>query len=242
MKMIKKFRKLYDLLKFWINNPIIIKIFIVRTIKKPLLKKLKLKYLDPNYIFFEKFDNKSVIFDIGCGYEAELSQYLLNNYNIKAAFGVDPTKKHAKALKEIQDKYKNRFFHLEYALLDHDAEIDFFETAENESGSLLPEHKNILNDTISTYKVKTITIEKLLEICNTEKVALLKIDIEGLEYTLFDNIDLNLLKRFDQIFIEFHHISIKSYSRSDTKRIVKMLKKIGLYSFTYDSINYLFYW
>lgn len=242
MMIIKKFRKLIELIKFWVFNPIVIIIYIIRTVKKPMLKKLKLKYLDPNYIFFERFNNESVIFDIGCGYEAELSTYLLNHYSIKAAFGIDPTKKHARALNEIQKKYKNRFFHLPYALLHNDTEIDFFETKENESGSLLPEHKNIRNDTISKYKVKSITLEKLLEISKTEKVALLKIDIEGFEYELFDNIDLSLLKKFDQIFIEFHHISLKSYNRSDTKRIVKMLNNIGLNSFTYDSINYLFYW
>ena len=237
-----KAEKVIDLLKFYIRNPYRISIDINRAFRMPELKKKGLKYLAPNYVFFEKFDNNSTIIDIGCGYEAELSQYLMNQYPIKKAYAVDPTEKHAKALEEIQKRYGERFVHLKYALADRETELEFFETLEKESGSLLSDHKNVLHDRIRKYKVKAITLEKLLEITSSDRVALLKIDIEGMEFSLFKEINREIVKRFDQIFVEFHHYSVSSFHNRDKENIVKKMIGFGLKSFTIDTINYLFYW
>jgi FkbM family methyltransferase len=237
-----KAEKVIDLLKFYLRNPYTIGIAINRTLRMPELKKKGLKYLAPNYIFFETFNQNSIIIDVGCGYEAELSQYLIDHYSTKTAYAVDPTEKHAKALEEIQKRHGDRFVHLKYALAEKETEIDFFETLEKESGSLLSDHKNILHDKIRQYKVKTTTLSKLLEIISSDRVAFIKIDIEGMEFALFNDIDPEILKRFDQIFIEFHHHSVNSYNRRDKKKIVRKLENMGLKSFTLDKINYLFYW
>jgi len=237
-----KAEKVIDLLKFWIQNPYTISIAINRAFRKPELKKRGLKTLAPNYVFFEKFNEDSVVIDIGCGYEAELSQYLIEHYHIRKAYAVDPTEKHASALQEIQKRHGERFIHLKYALAEKETELEFFETLEKESGSLLTDHKNVVHDRIRKYKVKAITLEKLLEIISIDKVAFIKIDIEGIEFALFENINPEILKRFDQIFVEFHHYSVSSFHRSDTRNTVKKLESFGLKSFTADTVNYLFYW
>jgi len=237
-----KAEKVIDLLKFWIRNPYTISIAINRALRMPELKKKGLKTLAPNYVFFETFNENSIVIDIGCGYEAELSQYLIDHYHIRKAYAVDPTEKHAPALHEIQERHGDRFVHLKYALAEKETELEFFETLEKESGSLLSDHKNVQHDKIRRYNVKTITLEKLLEITSSDKVAFIKIDIEGMEFALFDKIDPELLKRFDQIFIEFHHYSVRSFNKRDTRRIVKKLEGSGMKSFTVDTVNYLFYW
>jgi FkbM family methyltransferase len=237
-----KAEKVIDLIKFYIRNPYKLNIAINRALRMPELKKKGLKYLAPNYVFFEKFNENSTIVDIGCGYEAELSQFFVNNYHIKTAYAVDPTEKHATALQGIQKRLGDRFVHLKYALAEKETEIEFFETLEKESGSLLSDHKNILHDRIRKYKVKAITLDKLLEIISSDRVALIKIDIEGMEFALFKEIDPKILKRFDQIFVEFHHYSVSSFHKRDTRKIVKKLEGFGLKSFTIDTINYLFYW
>jgi FkbM family methyltransferase len=237
-----KAEKVIDLLKFWIRNPYTISIAINRILRMPELKKKGLKTLAPNYVFFEKFNENSVIIDVGCGYEAELSKYLMDQYHIKKAYAVDPTEKHAKALQEIQNRHGNRFVHLKYALAEKETELEFFETLEKESGSLLSDHKNVLHDRIQKYKVKAITLYKLLEIISSDRVAFIKIDIEGMEFALFNEINPEILKRFDQIFVEFHHYSVRSFHVRDTRKIVKKLEGFGLKSFTIDTINYLFYW
>ncbi len=237
-----KIEKVIDLLKFYIQYPYAIGIWINRKIRMPGVKKKGLKYLDPNYIFFEKFDQYSVIFDIGCGYEAELSQYLIDHYHIRKAFAVDPTEKHASALREIQQRHGDKFTHLKYAVAAKESDLEFFETLEKESGSLLSDHQNIRNDHIRSYRVKAVTLDGLLDIASCKRAAFVKIDIEGMEFALFDSMQPETMKRFDQIFVEFHHHSVKSFHERDTRRIVKKLEAFGLHYFTLDKINYLFYW
>lgn len=237
-----KAEKIVDRLKFSIRYPYTIGMSVKRALCMPEAKRMGLQVLAPNYIFFGKFDDKSVIIDAGCGYEAELSRHLIEKYNIKTAYAIDPTEKHATSLQEIGQRYGNRFVHLRYALAERETELEFFETLEKESGSLLPEHTNIRHDRIRKYKVSTITLSKLLDLVANERVALIKIDIEGMEYALFENTDPAILKRFDQIFVEFHHYSVRSFNRRDTRKTVKMLEGYGLKSFSLDTVNYLFYW
>jgi FkbM family methyltransferase len=214
---------------------------ISKIVNKPGIKKLGLTYMDPNYIFFNKFTSGSVAFDIGCGYEAEFAQYLVKDFQM-IVYAVDPTRKHVSSLKKIQDSYNGKFIHLQNALSTKEEEIEFYETAEHESGSLLTDHVNVKNDTIQSYKVKTITLEKLPEICGKSQIDFVKIDIEGIEFILFENIKIETLKPFKQVFVEFHHYSVDSYSRKHTLRIIQKLTEGGMKYFTLDQVNYLFYW
>lgn len=44
-----------------------------------------------------------------------------------------------------------------------------------------------------------------------------------------------------ELFLEFHHLSVKDYTRKDTLRLVEVIKNEGFNCFSYDGINYLFY-
>jgi len=241
MNYILKINKTISLIKFYYKHPFIFRMNYLKAKNKPKLKKLGLSYMDPNYIYFNKFTKNSVAIDIGCGYEAEFSQYLINNFQMQV-YAIDPTQKHSSSLNEIQKKYNGKFIYLQMALSNEEKELEFHETLEHESGSLLSGHVNIKNDTIKSYKVKSTTLEKLTEICGKQQVDFIKIDIEGMEFYVFKNLNPEILKPFKQIFIEFHHYSVDSFSRKDTLEIVKHLEKAGLKYFTLDSINYLFYW
>ncbi len=238
----KRLRKAIDFLKFHLQNPIFSIMKIRVYLNTPMRKKLGISFLEPNYVFFENFQKGSVIVDVGCGYSAEFSKYFLQNQNIEKVFAVEPTKKHESALSLIQKKSGEKFIHLKYALADKNTHIDFFETLENESGSLLTDHKNILNDNIRTYQVEAITLNKLLKIIKKDQVDLIKIDIEGAEFSLFGSINAEILKKFKQIFIEFHHYSVRSYHKRDAHIIIKRLKGFGLRCYSLDKVNYLFYW
>lgn len=75
------------------------------------------------------------------------------------------------------------------------------------------EHFNDLGNSIAgplffgqTYKTtsKTISLLDIIKKYNVEKIDLLKVDIEGYEYELFEHIDDNLLSKVNKIFLEFH--------------------------------------
>lgn len=230
------------LTKVWlyIKYPVSLKMDVTKLIKHASFKKLQLESLPPNYFFFNQFDNKSTIIDVGCGFEAELSTTLINRFGLKA-FAVDPTHKHASFLHEIELKYQPNFKHLPFALAADNGETTFFEAENCESGSLLTSHKNVMTHHTTEYKVKLIDLPGLIKLTGVEVIDLLKIDIEGAEYNLFNSTNLNALKQVKQLFIEFHHISIDKIYAKDTKNIVRKIESEGFKSFTYDGLNYLFY-
>ncbi len=203
-------------------------------------EKLGIKFLKPNYIYKDKISDSSIIIDVGCGFLAELSTFFINTYGVKA-YGVDPTHKHRKYLMDIEKETKGRFKHLDFAISSIEGKVMFYETYENESGSILGDHINILNDTIYSYNVTTKNLKDLTSFLGFSYIDYLKLDLEGAEYELLENVELLDLLPFNQIFVEFHHRAIKRYSSRDTKRIVNLICNKGFKYFTLDDVNYLFY-
>ncbi len=213
---------------------------IVKCLTRRKAKTLGLHSFPPNYIYFNLFDRESHVIDIGCGFKAELSCHLIDKFGL-TSYGVDPTKKHKTFLKETEDKYAGRFHHIEVAVSRENAECIFHETQDNESGSLLSDHTNILHDKVITYPVVTKNIQTLISDLELQQVDLLKIDIEGAEYELLNNISDETFNCVKQIFIEFHHHAFKKFKRKHTRQIVTNLKQMGFSAFTRDGNNYLFY-
>jgi len=209
-------------------------------INTPKAKRLGIKSYPPNYLFFEKFNSNSVVVDAGCGFLAEFSCSLINDYNLRA-FGIDPTLKHASLLAEVEAKNNGKFKHVPVAITKNNGKITFNETLDHESGSVLSEHKNIQNDSIRTYEVESMNLLTLIDHLHLKEVDLLKLDLEGAEFELLNSITAQDLLPFKQIFIEFHHLAVTGLSKKDTYRIVKRIQSFGFKSFTLDRVNYLFY-
>jgi hypothetical protein len=72
--------------------------------------------------------------------------------------------------------------------------------------------------------VINVTLENIFELYNLDRINFLKIDIEGGEYSIFDNIDPTLLNRIDKIAIETH----------DDVKNFELASKIGKNLFTFD--------
>jgi len=217
-------------------------------IKRNLLKyrRLKkarlygLKYVKPNFIYFPRFSESPVIVDVGCGYEADFSKYMIDNYNA-LAFCIDPTKKHAPILKRLEEQFEGHLKYLQYAISSTDEEITFFESEINESGSIYNNHVNVINDKTISYKVKALSIPSLKDVIKKDHIEFLKLDIEGAEYKIFSNFDFKALTGVDQLFIEFHHQQIESRRQSETFDIVQKIERAGFESFSIDDVNFLFY-
>lgn len=236
-------RNVLILLKLYCRRPQKLLLDLKAFLRKKKGKKLGITFIKPNnylYVFFDIFDNFSTVIDVGCGYEAELSVYLISRYGLKA-FGVDPTRKHRKLLHHLEQQLQGKFKHIRLAITSSEGEITFHETQDNKSGSILTDHKNIISDRIMSYKVKTTTISGLLNYLGLKTVDFLKLDLEGAEYDLLHDVSEDDLKAFRQIYIEFHHHSIKRYSSKDTNMIVSSICKKGFKSFSLDDHNYLFY-
>jgi len=206
----------------------------------PYAKLLGIKFLRPNYIFKNNFNTSSVIVDVGCGFEADFSRSLIKRYNLKS-FGIDPTRKHQTALREYEQQSHGSFKYFNFAVSSVEGKITFRESTENESGSILPDHINILKDNVSEYIVQSITLKQIPLIVGVNNIDLLKLDIEGVEYELFNQIEKEDLAPYTQIFIEFHHRSIQRYTRKNTRQVIHLICSKGYKMITLDSDNYLFY-
>lgn len=198
-----------------------------------------MQFFEPDFVYLDRFNEASVIIDVGCGHKAELSRYLTEKYNLQA-FGVDPTVKHTPFLKVIEESTKGKFRHLALAITKENGFITFNESKQNESGSILPEHINVINDDIRTYKVESVNLQELIRRIGLTPIDFIKLDLEGAEYKLLDGITEKELNPFKQIFVEFHH-HCTNYSISDTKAIVNKIRDMGFKTFAMDRRNYLFY-
>jgi hypothetical protein len=89
--------------------------------------------------------------------------------------------------------------------------------------------------------VESITLKQIPEKIGIDNIDILKLDIEGIEYEIFSQITNEDLSAFTQLFVEFHHRSIKRYSRKNTKEVLKKLRSLGFKLITLDGDNYLFY-
>lgn len=64
-------------------------------------------------------------------------------------------------------------------------------------------NKNIKN--ISTISVNTKTLQSYFRDNNIEKIDVLKMDIEGHEYSIFDSLDITIFANISSIILEYHH-------------------------------------
>jgi FkbM family methyltransferase len=195
----------------------------------------------PDYLYLDRFDDSKVLIDVGCGHVAEFSRYVIERYGARA-FGVDPTRKHAPFLKEIEDAMNGRFTHVPVAVAAVEGAIAFNESRTNESGSVLADHTNVKSDETVSYDVEAVTLRGLLARVGMTGAEYLKLDLEGAEYDLLEAVQREELLPFQQIFVEFHHHAVDRFSKQDTARIVRALEAMGLTSATFDDHNYLFHW
>ena len=199
-----------------------------------------LVYVEPNFVYRPDLSSTSVVIDGGCSYQADFSVYLMRRHGVRA-FGVDPTRKHGSALRELEIRYPNRFVHVPCAIAAADGDLTFTESETNESGSLLQDHVNVMQDRTTSYHVRALTLASLLDHIGVDAVDILKLDLEGAEYELLDGTTPEQLRPFKQVFVEFHHHAVSRFGEADTQRIVRRLSSFGLNAFSLDDHNYLFY-
>jgi FkbM family methyltransferase len=193
-----------------------------------------------SFIMLNRFKPGSVAIDVGCAEDADFSQVMIQTYGVKS-FAVDPTRKHAAALRALEAGSGGQMIYCPYAVGAEDGLVTFYEHPTAQSGSLLTEHINIRGGDTVAYEVESLTIGSLVDRLGLDRVDILKLDIEGAEYDLLNNSDLSILDRFDQIFIEFHHHAVERYTRDDTLQLASRIRDQGFKSFTFDDHNFLFY-
>lgn len=209
-----------------------------------ILKKITVARPDPKlpnyYLFINRFDQQSTIVDVGCGFDADFSMYMIDTYNLKA-IGIDPTQKHKESLENLVKKNNDKFSYKPLAISEKDGQITFNESIRSTSGSILDEHINVSGKETQKYSVESVSLKNLPKRLGLNKIDYIKLDIEGAEYELIDSLNKEDLTKYNQIFIEFHHHALPQYSKADTIKMVRKIESLGFKSFTLDNHDFLFY-
>lgn len=203
-------------------------------------RRLGIAYVEPNFLYWPKMTSGDAVIDAGCSYQADFSVLMIERHGARS-FAIDPTRKHRPALAALEAKYGDTFRHLPVAIGPVNGELVFHESRTQESGSLMDDHLNVRSDDTLSYSVRSVTLPRLVEELGVDRIAILKLDIEGAEYPLLRDVSAADLAPFDQIFIEFHHHAVSSYDQADTRRIVDRIVGFGFKAFSLDEHNYLFW-
>lgn len=203
-------------------------------------KKIGINFASPNYLFKGSWDKSSTIVDVGCGFDADFSVYMIQRFGVHS-IGIDPTRRHQKDLGNIVKKFAGLFRHEAVAVSTTDGKLVFNESENNISGSLLLEHKNVQQDTIKTYEVRSVGLKNLPEFLGLQKIKYIKLDLEGAEYDLIRDLKKDDVEKYEQIFVEFHHHCVPMYSPKDTLDRAEKMRSLGFNIFTLDNHNFLFW-
>jgi FkbM family methyltransferase len=199
-----------------------------------------LQFIPPNLAFLTKPLAKGIAVDVGVGEYPDFTDYLIKNFRIET-YIIDPTLKHMEKLQTYENTHPLAHY-IPEALGSKNETVTFYESIRNESGSLRNDHVNVKNDPIRSYEVQVVTLEDLRAQCNNRPIAIMKIDIEGVEYDLLNSLTRESLVGISQLLVEFHHGTIASYSLSDTKNAIKKLESFGMKSIQFNGRDCLFYW
>lgn len=155
--------------------------------------------------------------------------------------GFEPTQKHHAPLEAVAAKHGGRLSITKRAIGDRRGTTTFYESLDNISGSMLPEHANVRHDATRSYEVVVVTVEDAIASVPGRDISLVKMDIEGAEYAALDATSAETLRRVPQWIVEFHHDMLPGRTFADTRRHLRRFIELGFSVYTRDNVNFLFH-
>lgn len=171
----------------------------------------------------QRISRHSVVYSFGVGEEISFDLSLIARFGVEV-HAFDPTPRSIRWL-ENQTLPDGFVFH-PYGIADFDGACNFLppENAEHVSHTMIARRNAAPAIQVQVYRL--ITIMKML---GHDKVHLLKMDIEGAEYSvLADLLSCGLCP--DQILVEFHH-RWKEVGTGKTKAALALLSQAGYRTF-----------
>ena len=173
-------------------------------------------------------NSSSIIYSFGVGEDISFDLGLIEKYGVQVlAFDPSP-----KSIDWVKDQDTPKEFQLyEYGIADYDGEAEFFppDNPDHVSHTMLKKNtKASVGIGVNVKRLNTIMKE-----LGHSKIDIFKMDIEGAEYAVIDDIlDSNV--QISQILVEFHH-RFKNVGISKTKTAVSNLNNHGYKIFAISS-------
>lgn len=189
------------------------------------------------YICPDLLNKDSIVYSFGIGEDISFDKALIDQHHC-LVFGFDPTPKSINWLKE--QKISDNFRFYEYGISDKSGFVDFYlpKNPDYVSGSL------VLQKNIDTTQKTTVQMKSLADIMfelGHKQIDLLKMDIEGAEYEVIDNI-LSTKIRINQLLIEFHDRFFENGNIKSQQAIEKLRRhgyEIFAISDSFEEISFI---
>lgn len=168
----------------------------------------------------EFVDEASVVYSFGVGADVTFDVLLMERYGL-TIHAFDPTPKSINWVKS--QNLPEGFIMHEYGVADVDGEVTFSppENGDQISHTILDRPSK----TERSITVQVKRIETIMRELGHDRIDLLKMDIEGAEYSVVDDL-LRTAVRPEQILVEFHH-RFENVGLDKTRAAVEALKRAG---------------
>ena len=210
----------------------LLKVFLGKEIYIPVQKKIKKEYIGSEKYggwFISPFglNTNSLVYSFGIGQDISFDLDLIKKFGCEVV-AFDPTPNSIKWLRN--QNLPEKFSYYEYGIGEEDKLIKLFppKNPTHISHSIFPKNSQNLPIKVDVKKLSTIMKE-----LGHKHITILKMDIEGSEYAVIDQILENNVE-IEQILIEFHH-RFPQISPKKTRDTVEKLNKYGYKIFAISS-------
>ena len=183
-------------------------------------------------------NENSVVYSFGIGEDVSFDLEVIKEYGAKV-HGFDPTPKSVKWVSNQQLPEKFKFYDFGISDKTGDAVFYFPKNPDFVSGSVVAEQSNI--DLQNRINVHLKTLKDTSQFLGHQKIDILKMDIEGAEYDVLEDIVKSDLY-IGQILVEFHDRFFKN-GREKTINILNILREKGFVIFgvseTFDEVSFI---
>jgi len=172
----------------------------------------------------------SVVYSFGVGKDISFDLALIEKFGC-TVHAFDPT---PKSLEWIKQQETPQLFHIHpIGLASYCGKATFYppENEQHISATMLSKPQTAQN----AYTVEVQTLAELMKQLQHTQIDVLKMDIEGAEYEVIDNL-LESNINISQLLIEFHH-RFSEVGISKTKQAVNKLRKNGFKLFNVSDIG-----
>jgi len=167
-------------------------------------------------------DKDAVIYSFGVGEDISFDLKLIEQYKLQVhAFDPSPRSIEWVGKQEIVDA----FHFYTYGLAGQDGEITFSEPEETGAHSLKINGNSGSRGGIQTHVLPVHRLSTVLEKLGHKRIDILKMDIEGAEYEVIDDI-IKAPVPIIQVLIEFHH-RFENSGIGKTREAISKLNKAG---------------
>lgn len=167
-------------------------------------------------------NEKAVVYSFGIGEDVSFDKSLIEAHRC-SVFGFDPT---PKSIKWVTDQISlpSEFRFYEYGISDKTGLVDFYlpKNTHHVSGSFVSQ---VNVDQTQVVKVQMKTLTDIAKELGHERIDVLKMDIEGAEYRVLENI-VNSGIPIHQLAVEFHDRFFKD-GKAKTIKAIELLKERG---------------